>query len=224
MHIGLIGGIGPAATDYYYRRLIALCAANGTTLELTIAHADSPTLLANLVAGDKSSQVEIFLKLAKRLKAAGADTVAVTAIAGHFCIEELAAGSPLTVADLLKETNAAVGAMGYGKVGILGTATAMETRMYGQIDTAEVIPPAGSELMQVHESYINMAGAGKATDADRELFVKASRRLIEDQGAQAIMLAGTDLVLVFDGTDYGFDVIDCAGIHVDALAKLAATT
>ena len=23
MHIGLIGGIGPAATDYYYRRLIA---------------------------------------------------------------------------------------------------------------------------------------------------------------------------------------------------------
>ena len=222
MHIGLIGGIGPAATDYYYRRLIAQCAANGTALELTIAHADSPTLIGNLAKGDKSSQVEIFLKLANRLNAAGADIVAVTAIAGHFCIEELGAVSPLPLADLLKETNTAIGTMGLDKVGILGTATAMETRMYGQIDTAEVIPPAGPELMQVHESYINMAGAGKATDADREVFVTASRRLIEDHGAQAIMLAGTDLVLVFDGTDFGFDVIDCAGIHVDALAKLAA--
>ena len=223
MHLGLIGGIGPAATDYYYRRLIALCAASGTTLELTIGHADSPTLLANLAKGDKASQVEIFLKLANRLKAAGADTVAVTAIAGHFCIEELGAVSPLPVADLLKETNAAIGAMGLDKVGILGTATAMETRMYGQIDTAEVIPPAGPELTQVHESYINMVGAGKATDADRDIFVTASRRLIEDHGAQAIMLAGTDLVLVFDGTDYGFEVIDCAGIHVNALAKIAAS-
>ena len=26
MHIGLIGGIGPAATDYYYRRIIEVAA------------------------------------------------------------------------------------------------------------------------------------------------------------------------------------------------------
>ena len=195
---------------------------NGTALELTIAHADSPTLLRNLAKDDRSSQVDIFLKLTERLKAAGADTVAVTAIAGHFCIEEFAAVTPLPVADLLKETNAAIGTRGLGKVGILGTATAMETRMYGRIDTAEVIPPAGPELMQVHESYINMAGAGKATDADRDVFVTASRRLIDDHGVQAIMLAGTDLVLVFDGTDHGFEVVDCADIHVNALAKLAA--
>ena len=48
MQIGLIGGIGPAATDFYYRRLIATFAAQKTPLELTIAHADTPTLLGNL--------------------------------------------------------------------------------------------------------------------------------------------------------------------------------
>jgi aspartate/glutamate racemase len=43
MHIRLIGGIGPAATDFYYRRLIAAFASRKTPLEPTIAHADTPT-------------------------------------------------------------------------------------------------------------------------------------------------------------------------------------
>jgi aspartate/glutamate racemase len=42
MHIGLIGGIGPAATDYYYRGLIDGHAAGGRRLDLirpmTISH------------------------------------------------------------------------------------------------------------------------------------------------------------------------------------------
>jgi aspartate racemase len=40
MHIGLIGGIGPGATDIYYRRLISTFARKSATLELTIVHAD----------------------------------------------------------------------------------------------------------------------------------------------------------------------------------------
>ena len=45
MHVGLIGGIGPAATDFYYRRLISTFAGKNAALELTIVHADTPTLL-----------------------------------------------------------------------------------------------------------------------------------------------------------------------------------
>ncbi len=43
MHIGLIGGIGPGATDFYYRRLISTFAQKNVALE--IVHADIPTLL-----------------------------------------------------------------------------------------------------------------------------------------------------------------------------------
>ena len=39
-HIGLIGGIGPAATDFYYRKIIAAYAELGLELELTIALSD----------------------------------------------------------------------------------------------------------------------------------------------------------------------------------------
>jgi len=57
MHIGLIGGIGPAATDYYYRGLIEGFAAAGRRLELTIVHADVRHLVANLAQDRRESVV-----------------------------------------------------------------------------------------------------------------------------------------------------------------------
>ncbi len=221
MHIGLIGGIGPAATDYYYRRLIAAAAAREMPLDLTIAHADAPTLLQNQERGDAAAQVEIFTRLTHRLQAAGAGTVAVTSIAGHFCIDAFKAASPLPVVDLLRETDLALQRAGIGRAGVLGTRIAMETRLYGAVRAAEVVPPAGRDLTDVHDAYVTMAMAGAATEAQRDVFLAASRRLIAEQNVEAIMLGGTDLALVFDGGDTGFAVIDCAQIHIDALAEIA---
>ena len=51
----MIGSIGPAATDYYYRRLIASFAGRNAPLEMTIAHADTRTLLSNLEKNDGAS-------------------------------------------------------------------------------------------------------------------------------------------------------------------------
>ena len=88
MHIGLIGGIGPAATDFYYRRLISTFASQQAALDLTIVHADTPTLLGNLASNNAAAQIAIYMRLTKRLAAAGAGCVAVTSIAGHFCIAD----------------------------------------------------------------------------------------------------------------------------------------
>ena len=95
MHTGLIGGIGPAATEYYYRGLIERQNAAGTSPDLTIVNADVRDLVRNLASGDARAQAEIFAKLARRLAAAGADAVAVTSMGGHFCSRELEAISPL---------------------------------------------------------------------------------------------------------------------------------
>jgi aspartate racemase len=60
MHIGLIGGIGPAATDYYYRGLISRNISSGTKLDLSIAHADARELTQNIARSDARQQAEIF--------------------------------------------------------------------------------------------------------------------------------------------------------------------
>ncbi len=221
MQIGLIGGIGPAATDFYYRRLIETFAARKAPLELTIVHADTPTLLENLGLNRKAQQAGIFNRLAKRLALAGANGVAVTSIAGHFCIDAFKAESPLPVVDMLAEVSGAVRARGLKRIGILGTRTVMETRFYGAITSAGIVIPSAQDLSDVHQAYVSMASSGVATAEQRRVFDTVARRLLDEQRAEAIMLGGTDLALVFDERTAEFPLVDCAGIHVDAIARWA---
>lgn len=221
MHIGLIGGIGPAATDYYYRRLIAAFSQKGAPLELTIVHADTPTLLRHLAAGDAAAQTAIYVRLTNRLVAAGAECVAITSIAGHFCIDAFQPVSGLPVVDMISEVSRAIEARGLKRIGILGTRTVMETRFYGQIAGTEVLPPAEPDLTKVHEAYVSMATCGFVTEEQRSTFIAASRRLLSGRGAEAILLGGTDLALAFNEQYEEFPVVDCAGVHADAIARHA---
>ena len=223
MHIGLIGGIGPAATDFYYRRLISTFASKKAALELTLVHADTPTLLGNLASNGAATQVAIFMKLTNRLAAAGAECVAITSIAGHFCIDAFKASSVLPVVDMISEVNRAIAQRAFTRIGILGTRTVMQTRLYGSVSRAEIVPPSGQDLDDVHEAYIAMAASGSVTDAQRAIFTTVSKRMLKQSGLEAIMLGGTDLALVFNERDTDFPLIDCAGIHADAIAQLATT-
>src|SRR5580692_2553980 len=223
MHIGLIGGIVPAATDFYYRRLISTFAGKNVTLELTIVHADTPTLLNNLARNDAAAQTAIYSRLTNRLVSAGAECVGVTSIAGHFCIDDFKAVSPLPVVDMIAEVSRAIETRGLKRIGIIGTRTVMETRFYGRIATAEIVPPSEPDLSDVHQAYVLMATSGVVTEDQRSIFNAASHRLLGDQGAEAIMLGGTDLALAFNEQTAEFPLVDCAGIHVDAIARLAIT-
>jgi len=107
-------------------------------------------------------------------------------------------------------------------VGILGTRTVMETGFYGGIESADVISPSKVDLEDVHQAYVEMASAGTVTENQREVFLSVSCRLIAESRAEAIILGGTDLFLAFDGRDVSFEVIDCAKVHIDVIAKLAA--
>lgn len=218
MHIGLIGGIGPAATDFYYRRLIKTAAETGRDLDLTIVHADTPTLLRNLAEDRHADQIAIYDRLTQRLAAAGADCVAVTSIAGHFCIDGFAEISARPVIDLTRVLAGWLAKNGMQTVGILGTETVMASGMYGKLAPVEVICPEGRALKDVHTAYVTLASSGVATAALETVFGEAGARLI-DRGAEAVLLGGTDLNAVFSsGRETPFPIIDCASIHIDDIA------
>jgi len=186
-------------------------------------HADTPTLLGNLTRNDAAAQVAIYTRLTNRLVAAGAECVVVTSIAGHFCIDAFKAVSALPVIDMISEVGRAVDKRGLKRIGILGTRTVMETRFYGGVTSAEIIPPGGQDLDDVHQAYVTMAASGVVTAAQRLVFNSVSRKLLKENGAEAVMLGGTDLALVFGQHDSEFPLVDCAAIHVDAIVRLALT-
>ena len=141
VHIGLIGGIGPAATDFYYRRLIAAFAAKHAALELTIAHADTPTLLK--ISQAMTGRAGGDLHGPHQATCRGGNCVVVTSIAGHFCIDDFKAGSPLLVVDMIVEVRRAIETRGLSRIGILGTRPVMETRFYGGLPSVEIVRRAG---------------------------------------------------------------------------------
>ena len=219
MHIGLIGGIGPAATEFYYRGLIDRHAKLQHGLDLTIVHADVREMARNLANRDAQKQADIFAAWFDDLAAAGAQAAAVTSMGGHFCIRELEAMSPLPMLNAIPEVAAEIGRRKFKTVGILGTRMVMETRLYGAISSAAVVVPEGEALDEVHKNYAEMAIVGRVTDAQRRVFFAAGENLCRDRGAEVVLLGGTDLFLAFQGHDCGFPVLDCADVHVEAIYK-----
>jgi aspartate racemase len=221
MHVGLIGGIGPAATEFYYRGLVRAFAAANRKLELTICNAEVREMTGNLLAGDPKAQAAIFAELIGRLKAAGARAAAVTSMGGHFCIKELTAISPLPLINAIPELDDYFGKMGVRRIGILGSRAVMESKFYGGVTSVEIVAPQGDELDEVGRRYMVMATAAVATDDDRRFFPEAGRKLVKDLGADVVVLSGTDLFLAFDGRSPGYRVADAAEIHIGAIVRAA---
>jgi aspartate racemase len=221
MHVGLIGGIGPAATEFYYRGMTRAFAAAGRKLELTIVNAEVRDMTRNMDARDPKAQAAIFAELIGRMKAAGAKAAAVTSMGGHFCIRELTAISPLPLINAIPELNDYFGKMGVKRIGILGSGAVMESKFYGGVTSVDVAAPNGADLPDVHKRYVAMATAAVATDDDRSFFLEAGRKLVKDQGADVVVLSGTDLFLAFDGANPGYRVADAAEIHIGAIVRAA---
>jgi aspartate racemase len=141
-----------------------------------MAHADTSTLLRHQAEGNVQAQVDIYHRLTERMQRAGIEQVAVTSIAGHFCIDAFKAVSLVPVIDLLDVIKLEVKRRGLKRVGLLGTRVVMQSRFYGVLDGVEVIAPADN-LTEVHESYVAMASAGVATAAHRGVFMRAGTSL-----------------------------------------------
>ena len=221
MHIGLIGGIGVAATLVYYARLVAAIEALGAVPEVTIVHARAADLVRNNREDDRAAQVALYVPLLERLQAAGAECAAITSIGGHFCFEETLARSPLPLVSAIDPLDAWFADEGLSRVGLLGTRIAMASRLYGGLRQTDAVV-LEKELDTLGSTYTDTAIAGACTPEQRAYFLDAGARLVRDRGAEAVVLAGTDLGLAFDGQVTDYRVVDALDVHVDVLARLGA--
>ena len=107
--------------------------------------------------------------LRRGLGVENADVAVVTSLSGHFCIRELENVSPLPILNALPALDRHFEQLGVGRVGLLGTRTVMESKLYGGISSAEIVMPRGADLDTVSDTYIAIATAVSATDEQREM-------------------------------------------------------
>jgi aspartate racemase len=216
--LGLIGGLGPGATVHYYRELVAAHEKQARVPRLLIAHADVHRVYAKVTAKDFDGLAHYLAGLIAQLVAGGAEFTAIVAATPHICADQLVALSPLPLVNMLTAVADAVRARGLKRVALLGTRFTIETRMFGGLDDVEVVMPKADEIERIHRIYGDFV-AGHGSDAQTEELRKLAQGFVARDGAQAVLIAGTDLSTVFTEGNAGFPMIDCAGVHIDGIVK-----
>ncbi len=218
---GLIGGLGPPSTVHYYHALLNDHAARGVPARLFIAHADMGHALGFVASKDKLGLAQYLASLLHSLAGAGATFAAVSAVTPHLCMPELKALSPLPLVDIVDVLIRRLRERQVSRVALLGTRFTMESRLFGRLEDVDVIDLAPPDMDEVHRVYLSIASNGGASTADMNFLKELCRRLHQDEGAQAVVLAGTELSLVLHEGAEAFPLVDCAKAHVEAITDRA---
>lgn len=217
--LGLVGGLGVGATIHYYRELVKAHQARGCVPQLLIAHADLRRVLEYIQTGDLLTLAQYLGELIDRLRASGAQVAAISAVTPHACAVHLAAISPLPLVNLLDFVAEEIRAKGLQRVALFGTRFTIETGLFGQLGTLESVLPTPNEVEFIHDIYLQVAHAGTGSDEQRKGLAAIARVLCERDRAEAIVLAGTELSLLFNESNTDFPNVDCSRIHINAIMR-----
>jgi aspartate racemase len=95
----------------------------------------------------------------------------------------------------------------------------VDTAMFGALTSVEVVRPQPQEVDYIHNVYSQLASTGIGGSAEREGLTTMADTLIQRDSLDAIILAGTDLALIFDESNITFPHLDCARVHLDAILR-----
>jgi aspartate racemase len=154
-----------------------------------------------------------------RLKAAGATIAVIPAVTPHICIDQLTPVAALPIVSLIDVLAAEFTARGITRVALFGTRFVVESDLFGRFPTISFARPRPDEIAFIHDTYTQLATTGSATQAQYQQLVDLAHTLGSRDGAEVIVLAGTDLSSLFNETNTPFPHLDCAGAHIRAIMR-----
>lgn len=216
--IGLVGGLGVGAAVHYYRELAAAHDRIGRPLELAMVHAQMSRVFEHASAGDRQGLAHYLAGVLSRLQSAGATVGVIPALTPHLAIDELIPISPVPLVSLIDAVNMEIASRGLRRVALLGTRFVVDSDLFGKLRGVEVVRPNPDDISFIHDTYTQLAREGSVTEAKRSRLVEVAQSLCA-RGADAILLAGTDLSLTFNEANTPFPYVDCARSHIDAIVR-----
>ena len=225
--LGLIGGMSWESSAQYYRLINeGVRAARGPTASARVLlwSFDFAEIEALQHVGDWPALTALMIDAAKRLEGAGADHLLICTNTMHLMAGQVEAAAGIPLLHIADPTGAAIRAAGLHRVGLLGTAFTMEQGFYkdrlAQHYGLEVIVPDQEDRALVHRVIYDELVAGHVTAASRQAFREVIARLVA-QGAQAIVLGCTEIMLLIGPEDSAVPLFDTTALHAAAAVRLA---
>lgn len=212
--LGILGGMGPQATQVFYQRILDKTEASCDQEHLpTLIWSDTsmPDRTAAILGGDAEGCYRRLLADARLLERGGCTVLAIPCNTSHYFADRLQAELTVPLIHMPRETVAVLAAQGRRKVGILATDGTVQTGVY-QTECAarELIgltPPPEVQRVVMSIIYDEIKRGEKGS---REKFALIDRWL-RQSGCDAAILACTELSVyrTYHGLpDYYLDAMD----------------
>jgi aspartate racemase len=219
--IGIVGGLGPEATIDYYRMIIDgyRKQSKGNAPEIVIRSMnlnDFPDI------NDRNKVIAWFAEALRDLHKAGAEFAVIAANTPHIVFDDLKQLSPIPLVSIVEETCRATKSLDLKKVGLLGTKVTMSSDFYQQVfsrDDIAVVVPTAQEQEYINHKLVSEIMYNKIVDATREGLLKIVKRMIADDGIEAIILGCTELPLILTKDEFGIPFLNTTRIHVDSIVR-----
>ncbi|QLB18162.1 cysteate racemase [Mannheimia granulomatis] len=196
--IGILGGMGPAATADMFRKFI----------QLTPAHCDQehiPLLISSIpdipdrtrcILGGGESPAPVMEQYVKQLEEAGASCIVIACNTAHYWFEDLKTKSKVEMLSMIEATVNEVVQSGKQRIGLLATDATLATELYKNRLEAQgltFIRPTEEGQKAVMESiYLLKSGEVEKSVA---LMLKQRDELIR-LGAESIILGCTEVPII----------------------------
>ncbi|MGH8431731.1 MAG: aspartate/glutamate racemase family protein, partial [Solimonas sp.] len=208
--VGIVGGLGVGATVHYYETITAQCKARGVVPDLAIVHADVDHGQGLVRAGKLEALADYLAGFIERLARAGAEAAVLPAVTPHICIAELSKRTRVPLINIVDPIAAELRARKVRRVALFGTTFTMEGSLWGLLKDIDIVKPSAEEIAFVGKAYQRILDTQKGDDSDTAGLRRIAADLQRRDGVETILLAGTDLAVIFDEANAGFPCIDVA--------------
>jgi aspartate racemase len=223
---GMIGGLGPESTIDYYRSIIARFRErkpDGGCPHILINSLDVGKGLAMLDAGRPHDLADYLAAGVDVLANAGADFGFIAANTPHLVFDDVQQRSVIPLLSIVKATAERAKALGLKKVGLFGTGFTMRASCYPeefQRAGIALVTPTEAEREFIHKKYIGELLKSQFLPQSREEIMRIANRLKDEEGIEALVLAGTELPLLLrEAAGQGIEFLDTTVIHVEAVVE-----
>lgn len=221
--LGILGGLGPMATVYFYEMLTRHTKAlrDQDHIDVIInSRATTPDRTSYILGQSSENPFDIMAADAARLVTFGADVIAIPCNTAHYFYDRLNATIPIPILNMVEETVLYAKARGCKKVGILATAGTVQTGTYQRVCEKHALPcrvPGAAAQAAVMDVIYGDIKSGQRADLAK--FGMAVDEL-RAAGCDRVILGCTELSLVKRDEHLNSFYID----SMEVLAKNAIVT
>jgi len=216
--LGVIGGLGPFATSYFFQLILKMTDAKADQehLEMVIYNCPSiPDRTSHILGRSKNNPVIPLLEIGNKLVSLNVDYMAIPCITGHFYHSLLSQKLPVPIINMIKETALYLKNNRIEIAGLMATEGTVFSKIFQEelgLQGIHLVTPSGKGQEYVNDLIYKNIKAGTSIEPDK--FHSVSEEL-RKHGCQVIIFGCTELSLI--KRDYPLG----AG-YLDAMEVLAA--